>query len=439
MVDAGLPRTRGGPLGGGGGGEGRDRDEDQEGAGDTPAGAGGSPGASAPVRPGGAPGDTASLPGAASTPGGTAGAPGTARAQDVAGGAPGTPATAEDAGGSRDGAGGAGAEHGPAVSARRRAAAIAAAIFPGAVVHGAGSWVLGNRRAAKRLLATEAIGVAAAAAGGLPIAGSGSSPYTIWPGVPLVVSGVGGFLSSWLADIWVAAGGAELPARPLALPPWSVEVATTWQHDAYRERALLGGQGHVELGRLGLDAGGYVDAGNASRSGGVGARWRVLGPAATGRAVEDGSRVLVHADVRIDRDDDDRVTLATAEAELAGRLDLDRLDPQLRGSFLELSVGGGVNRTTYPLDRHDTAAILLAGFAWGAYLGDRGELAVFYDHRRDGLAGGLAAGHAAGFVGSFGANTELRVTGPWAVRGQLQVGSAWVTTLGVRYLGGLGG
>jgi len=403
----------------------------------TPDRAGGVPAAGTPVGSRGTPIDAAGSPEAAGTPPGEPGTPdGAERTPGAPGSAGSTVATPAPAG--ESGAGGARAEAGVAVSASRRAAAIAVAIFPGVLVHGAGSWVLGNRRTAKRLAATGALGLAAAAAGGLPIVGSGSSPYTIWPGVPLVVSGVGVFLSSWLADIWVAAGGSQLPATPLAMAPWSIEVATTWQHDAYRERALLGGAGHLELGRLGLDAGGYVDAQNASRSGGVGARWRFFGPAATGRAVPDGTRLVGRVDARLDRDDDDLVTLATAEGELSGRVDLDRLDPAIRGSFLELSVGGGVTRTTYPRDRHDTAAILLARFAWGAYLGDRGELALFYDHRRDGLAGGLAASHAAGFVGSVGATTELRVTGPWAAHGQLQVGSAWVTTLGVRYLGGLG-
>ena len=324
----------------------------------------------------------------------------------------------------------------PAVSAGRRAAAIAVAIFPGVLLRGAGSWVAGAHRAARRLAATGAIGFATLAAGGVPIGVSASNPYTIWPGVPLVVAGTGVFLSSWLADVWVAAGGGALTAWPIALPPWSIDVATTWQHDAYRERALLGAAGHVELGRLGLDASGYVDAGNAWRSGEAGVRWRLLGPPPTGRAVGDGSRVVVRAAARLDRDDGDRVTLAAAEAELSGRLDLDRLDPAIRGSFLALSAGGGFTRTSYPRGRHDNAALLLAGFAWGAYLGDRGEVAVFYDHRRDGLAGGLAASRGAGFVGSFGASAELRVHGPWAVRGALQVGNAWVTTLGVRYLGG---
>jgi hypothetical protein len=325
----------------------------------------------------------------------------------------------------------------PSVSAGRRAAAVAVAIVPGVLLRGAGSWIVGERRAAKRLAATGALGLAALVAGGAPIAATGSSPYTIWSGVPLVVGGTGLLVSSWMADIWVAAGGRRGVPRPRAAPPWSVDLATTWLHDAYRERALAGAAGHVDLGRLGLDGSGYLDAGGASRSGQVGARWRLLGPDASGLAIADGSRLVVRAAVRRDRDDDDRVGTTTAETELAGRLDLARLDPAALGSFLELSLGAGIVRTAYPMDRHDLDAILLAGFAWGAYLGDRGEVRLFYDHRRDGLAGGLAASRAAGFLGSVGASVELRVTGPWAACGQVQVGNAWVSTLGLRYLGAI--
>jgi hypothetical protein len=360
-------------------------------------------------------------------------------AGDPRDGTGGTGGTGEGAGGPRDGAADLHVDHGvvaPEVSAGRRAAAIAVAIFPGILVRGAGSWIVGEHRAAKRLAATGAIGFAALVVGVLPIRVGGSSPYTIWSGVPLVVSGTGLFMSSWLGDIWAAAGGARWATTAVALPPWSVEVATTWQHDAYRERALLHAAGHLELGRLGLDGAGYVDARNAFRLGEARARWRLWGAAASGRAVAAGSGVVARATARLERDDPDRVTLATAEAELLGRLALDWLDPAIRGNFLELSAGGGLSRTGYPEGRHDTEAVLVAGFAWGAYLGDRGELRLYYDHRRNGLAGGLAASHAAGFLGSFGASTELRVLGPWAVHGELQIGDAWVTTLGVRYLGG---
>jgi hypothetical protein len=85
---------------------------------------------------------------------------------------------------------------------------------------------------------------------------------------------------------------------------------------------------------------------------------------------------------------------------------------------------------------HELHSLLLGRFAWGTYLGDRGELALFYDHRRDSMAGGLAAGRAAGFVGSFGAALELLVSGPWAVRAELEIGTAYVSTVALRYHGG---
>ncbi len=59
------------------------------------------------------------------------------------------------------------------------------------------------------------------------------------------------------------------------------------------------------------------------------------------------------------------------------------------------------------------------------------ELALFYDHRRDHLAGGLVAGRAAGFFGSVGLAGEVALGG-WTATAEVEVGSAWVTTVGVR-------
>ena len=70
-----------------------------------------------------------------------------------------------------------------------------------------------------------AMGLAGLAGGGLPIARSGSSPYTIWPGVPLVVSGTGLFLSAWLADIWVAT--RQNPHGPWSSPTGVAVVNTS--------------------------------------------------------------------------------------------------------------------------------------------------------------------------------------------------------------------
>jgi len=324
----------------------------------------------------------------------------------------------------------------PAPSTLRRVVAVGAAIVPGVLVRGAGSYVVGERRTAKRLLELGAIGLAAGAIGGAAVGGSGGSPYFIWPAVPVAVLGGGLLVPSWFADIWVAAGAERVRGGPRAAPPWSIELSTTGLRDPYRARVLPGAAATVELGRLGLGASALLDAGGASRTGGVEARWHILGAPATGGPIEDGSRLYARAAARYHHDDPDDLALATAELEVVLRGELRHVDPRLAGLFLELATGAGVERAGYARGAHDLGAILLARFAWGAYLGRRGEAALFYDHRRDDLAGGLYAWRASGFVGSVGARAQAAIAGPWAVRGELQVGNAWVGTLALCYQGG---
>jgi hypothetical protein len=321
-------------------------------------------------------------------------------------------------------------------STLRRIAAISAAIFPGFIVRGAGSYVLGERRTAKRLLVAGSVGVAAMAAGGGAIGASGAASQLIWPGVPVTVLGLGIFMPTWLADIWVAAGGERVRAGPHGTPPWSLELSATGLRDPYRARALGGAAASVELGRLGLGASALLDAQGESRTADLEARWRILGAAAGHGPIDEGSRLYLRAAARYHRDDPDAVTLATAELEAVLRGELRHLDPLLAGMFLEVSTGLGLERVTYARDTHDVDSILLGRFAWGAYLGQRGEAMLFYDHRRDHLAGGLYTWRASGFVGSFGARAQVAITGPWAVRAELEVGNAWVGTLGLRYQGG---
>jgi len=151
--------------------------------------------------------------------------------------------------------------------------------------------------------------------------------------------------------------------------------------------------------------------------------------------IRDGSRLVARAGLRVHRDDDDRVTLTTGEAELRGRLDLAHIDSVLDGTFVDLSAGIGIEHASYT-GAADNNSLLLGGFAWGIYLGERGEATLFYDNRRDSLAGGLPWLHTAGFVGSFGTAVDILVAPHWAVHAGLEVGNAWVTTLAVRYHGG---
>lgn len=318
---------------------------------------------------------------------------------------------------------------------QRWAAGVTLAIVPGVVVHGIGSWTVREKRAAKKLLIGEGAGLVLAAGAGLLVGGSGGSPYTV-PAIPLVVAGTGLFLQSWFTDIYVAAGGKSIVEWQRAPAPWQVELGTSWLHDAYRERALLRGGGRVELGRIDLGAYALADAVGDSQIGQADVRVRLLGPAATGESIKNGSRLSLRAGTRYHRDDPDHVTQWTTEVAIDGRLDLERIDETFRSSFVEFGTGVGLVHVGYGNGAHDWSSELLARFAWGAYLGGHGEAMLFYEHTRDGLVGGLPAWRASGFLGSVGALLDLRVRGPWGARGELEIGNAYLTTLSLVYRGG---
>lgn len=324
------------------------------------------------------------------------------------------------------------------VSGQRRAAAIALAIVPGVVAHGVGALTVREKRAARRIVIGQLIGLGAATSTGLLIFGSAGNPYTI-PLVPITIGGIGLLVQSWFTDIYVAAGGNAIanPQRPRAPEPWSVELGTAWLHDAYRDRALVRGAGRLWLGRVGLAAHAFVDTGGDTNLVQGDVYVRVLGKPATGAIIDDGSRLDVRVGSRWHRDDDDRVTQWTQEIEIRGRLDLERFDRAFRNNFLELGTGVGLVRVEYGDDLADEwGSELLGHFGWGLYLGSRGEAKVYYEHTRDGLVGGFPAGRAAGFVGYVGAALDLRVWGPWALNAEVAFGNATLSTLSVSYRGG---
>lgn len=316
----------------------------------------------------------------------------------------------------------------------RRTGAILASLTVGLVVHGTGSYLVGEKKTAKRLALIEGIGLGGIALGGGPIGISGGYPPTMVLS-PFLLLGAGAFFTSWWADIGVASG-ATRAGRARTAAPWSLELATLFLSDPYRQAGLGRISADVALGRVMLGGSAMSDAENEIRVGEIDATTRIFGVAPTGAAVTDGSRLLVRVGLRGHQDDGDQVTLATGEVEVIGRLDLHRVDRVLRGSFVQMSTGIGVERAYYTGDR-DNTSLLLGTFGWGLYLGDRGEAQVFYDHRRESMVGGIAAGRAAGFVGSMNASLDWLLGSQWAAHLELNVGTAWLTTLGIRYRGGI--
>lgn len=312
---------------------------------------------------------------------------------------------------------------------KRRAPAIGAAVVPGLLLHGSGHWVAGERATARRMLAIEAAAIAAIGAGLVPLALA--NRRTSWPAIPLVVSGTGVLIGNWLGDLYGSAGAADLLGRPAERgPDIAIQSGYGFVHDPRLQTGsfgVLGAEGR--LGRWGAAAGAWLGRDNQRIS--AGGDRRILGsPRGTGSHLELRGRVRYH---RYAED----FTIAGAEVEVGGRLDLARLAPTLAGSFAELSTGLGLDVVDYRIEGIETDVwdALVGGFAWGLYLGaGRGEARVFYDHRRDGFAAGLATGNRGnGFLGHFGAELDLRLAGPWGLHASTAIGSAWVAHLALRY------
>ncbi|MBL8626054.1 MAG: hypothetical protein JNK64_32360 [Myxococcales bacterium] len=316
----------------------------------------------------------------------------------------------------------------PAITPARRAAAIALAAIPGLAVPGLGARVVGERRAARQLLALRAIGLGMMVVGGVPLLVTYGSAKLVVPGVHLSVAGSGLFLVGWWADVYAAAGGGA--GAPRRRAPIELVADATWIDDEFhggRELIGVGGRGHRGRWTLAGRVAGAHDGALAQAR--VDAAARVWRPDA--RAT--GSGVDVRAAIDAIRDGDDDLVTVTGELAARGRLHLGDLDRALAGSFVELDAGLGLQAVDYRAGDADLAGVLISRFAGGVFLPcARGEVAVFYDHRRDTLAGGLPAGRAAGFFGSVGATAEVAITPTWIAAAAVEFGSARLATLGVR-------
>lgn len=309
-----------------------------------------------------------------------------------------------------------------------RPLAVAAAVVPGVAARGLGSYVAGDRAGARALLTTGGVGLGAMLVGGLPLVATYGSGKLVVPGVHLAVAGAGLFLGSWWSDLYAAAGGAHLDGAPRTLPALEVGAHTIWLREAYAgDRLLAGASVRGWRGRWS----GAV-AGQVTTDGGL-ALARLDGAARVhGRRRATATAIDLRAGLGGEWRRDAHLRVATGELAARGRLAFADLAPGLTGSFVDVEVGLGLELVDYRAGDADLTGLLLSRFAWGVFLpGRRGELAVFYDHRRDHLAGGLVAGRAAGFFGSVGVGGELAVAG-WTVTASTEVGSAWVTTVGAR-------
>lgn len=329
----------------------------------------------------------------------------------------------------------------PHASSASRALALGAAIVPGALVHGAGSYLLERPETARKLLLMEAVGVGLAGAGGATLVLTGAARGLAGLSVATVALGGSAFLISWFADLYsVVSPEGGWGQGPTLLPAVETELGYAHVVDprfGYR---------HFEVTRVSAQAGRWRLAPSSWASpDDNNARWRILGgyrflgPSTT-EPTQDGSFLEIEAALTEHRFPSERFGLTTAEWFLRGRLDLVRLDRTLAGSFAELGVGSAMQVMRFDIAgaENTASALLLQRFAFGAYVGDQrhggGEWSFFYDHRHDGYAGGLLMpGLGSGAAGHLGIEGLHYFDEHWGIGLGSSFGSAAVFELSARF------
>jgi len=327
-----------------------------------------------------------------------------------------------------------------------RALAIGASIAPGVLLHGSGHYVMQDKQTARRLLAVEGAGLGMIVVGGVPIVITGASRYLVGPAAGLTVLGMGLFSMSLFSDIY----GVSVPASsrgevPLTVPVIESQLGYRYVYDplfAYRNFVVHGFDLRHGAWRLSPSAWHAIDDRNE--------RWRVMGayrfigPRTPGfSSAKTASFLEVEAGWTRHAFLTEGFGTGTAEVSLAGRWDLQQLDPKLKGAFWDFGAGVGFHTIDYGLRGvpNETSALLMARFGFGAWIGrgarKAGEVSTYYDHRHDDYAAGMKIpGLGAGVAGHIGFSGKVYLTENFGLVGVVEGGSAWLGGLSIAYRSG---
>jgi hypothetical protein len=318
-----------------------------------------------------------------------------------------------------------------------RALPVAAAVVPGAVVHGAGHYALGESETATNLLLMESIGLGLFLGGGVTIALTGASRYLVGPAAGATIAGFGLFSTSYLADVYgtVSRDGGAALSRYRGPARWETELGYRRVHDPqFAHTDFLYQRVSRQIGPFRLSPSGWFSVAGDTARYRVEAQYRAFGNVYELRP-RDQSFVDVTLGFVHQRHRPEHFSKGSAELSLDARYDLARLGPTLRGSFIELGLGYGIGRLDYDLRGlsvpPDIEHLLLARIVFGVTL--RGlsaggsEFLVYYDHRHDDYVAGLKlTGLGSGVAGHFGTTLRWFATENVGLALDAQAGSAYV-------------
>lgn len=322
-----------------------------------------------------------------------------------------------------------------------------ASLVPGVLVHGSGTWLQGRTLTTERFLLLEASALLALLAGGLVIYETGAARDYAGAATLMVGAGVGTFGASFLANVYATAAPGAGWGEPQRRLPWLVAgLGYTYVDDVQFEHqhfATTRLDGRVGSWHVLLEA---MQAPSAQNQWlGLQAGYRLLGPRAAASSAPDGSYLEPRLQLSRHAFGEDGFVSRVFAVELDGRLDSQRLLPDVHGAFFQAAAGLGRQWVDYTLagaDPRDSSGLLLLHVGFGLYLGRRGggsgagpaqagsELELYYDHRRDGLSGGIETrGATSGFAGHTGLVAQWFITPEWGLRALGEVGSSWVLGL----------
>ncbi|WP_338872058.1 hypothetical protein [Myxococcus stipitatus] len=320
----------------------------------------------------------------------------------------------------------------------------AVAVVPGLLFHGLAPAIAGDGQTARRLFAMEGTGLGLIALGGVPIALTGASRRTIAPLYAVTLAGFSVFGISALANLYSVVSPTFDPGIPSAsLPPLELEMGYQYVSDTsfdYDHFVALGAVARLDSVKLEATARLAPDDGNAQVR--LGGAWRLLGAPEQRRGGTDGSSLDAELYALYHRYPTEGFTVFGGDLGLRGRFAMSRVSPSLAGSFAEASIGMSLQGYSYPgpVSDGNLHEQLLYGFGYGVWLGRggpfKGEAMIFYDHRKDGFAGGLRT-FGGGVVGNFGLRGRALLTESWGVAAEVAAGGALVGRLSLIYaLGG---
>jgi len=322
------------------------------------------------------------------------------------------------------------------------ALALGLSVLPSFVLHGSGAFAIGDRKTARKLVWAEVAGLGVFLAAGSLVAATGTSRRLIGILAPLTIAGFGVFMLSWLADLYAVSTGGRAARAASFSAPVEAELGYLYVHDPqFSFASLLTARGDLRAGPVRVSPAAWLAVDDDNQRFLLETAYRPWGRT-PGRSALDGSYVDLVMGLRYARFATDGFDVITPEWRLDGRLDLARAGPSLAGSFVEGHVGAGLE--LYGFDaagsevQNNAFGLLLARFGFGVYFGaggrQSGEALLYYDHRHDDFAAGLGVqGIGSGILGHMGLSGRYFVTREWGLVGLLEVGSAVVSGLSVRY------